>query len=603
MSSTELFKEDLFTFCFFRKSFNKVFFKSIKKPQEEIKRKMSLSRTTIRTVERGVRIQSRSRERVTTKIVSRNESPADLHVKQQIHAFVDQSHLEKNELNKLNERMAAYLNRVKALENENGKLKKDVGEVQLNWGDETRKIRETYEQSLFDLRGRIDDVSNLKTLADIRNKRAQYENQEYQKRTDDIGRLNENERNKIKNLERELVNLRESNVLLKKSIDDQISDIEKYRHNRDEAWTNLVDLLDKLDEELFRRIAVEYNNQTLREHIEFVKQVNEREINEMNQLSEALPFNDQIEFYKDQLKRVINNIRKDYEQLHMEQTREMEEWMRVKTEELAAKAREKDPVHELEMEIQLENIENLRETFDLNLKEIDMLRKQHEAMSKQLQAVEQHVEVERSRLNETLSAQNDEAQRLNDDLNTLLNDYNAISTNKASLEYEMQVYKRLLDSQFDRVSAPQPIAAAPANTEQAKSDSNVTSNAYGGKVQNKKEKKGSIGISDSSPDGKYIIIENVGSNTVQVDLSGWQIRRKVDGNTEITYKIPAGTALPPNKELTVWASSYHQSKSTSDLVAEFENWGIGINSISRLYNTNGEEKSSFYQQITFSSRF
>jgi hypothetical protein len=287
----------------------------------------------------------------------------------------------------------------------------------------------------------------------------------------------------------------------------------------------------------------------------------------------------------------------------MEQTREMEEWMRVKTEELAAKAREKDPVHELEMEIQLENIENLRETFDLNLKEIDMLRKQHEAMSKQLQAVEQHVEVERSRLNETLNAQNDEAQRLNDDLTALLNDYNTISTNKASLEYEMQVYKRLLDSQFDRVSAPQPIAAAAPAEHQAKADSSVTSNAYGGKVQNKKEKKGSIGISDSSPDGKYIVIENVGSNTVQVDLSGWQIKRKVDGNTEITYKIPTGTALSPNKELTVWASSYHQSKSTSDLVAEFENWGIGINSISRLYNTNGEEKSSFFQQITFSSRF
>lgn len=523
------------------------------------------TRTTIRTIERGVRVAkstASSKERSHSRNSARSSSPIE-HVKQQLQSFVDHSHLEKNEMHKLNDRMSTYLNRVKALEGENTKLMRDIGDLQCHWGDETRNVREHYEQSLFDLRTRIDDAANLKTVADVRHKRAQYENCELQKRLDDTARYHENEKTKIKNLERELVQLRENNENMKKAVGDEIREIEKNRQMRDDTWANLVDLLDKLDDELFRRIAVEYNNQTLREHIEFVKQVNEREIAEMAQLGEALPFNDQIEFYKDQLKRVIANIRKDYEQLHMEQTREMEEWMRIKTEELAAKARERDPMHDLELGIQLENMGHLRETFDLNLREMDDLRRQHEIMSKRLQAIEEHVEIERAHIAETLNNQDVECKKLNEEIAHLMDDTNHINANKATLEYEMQVYKRLLDSQLNSLAAhqdrvvPAPAAVAVTTTTTTQQrclqidnqTSICSSNAFGGKVQNKKEKKGCIGISDSSPDGKYIIIENVGGQQAQVDLSGWIIKRKVDGNTELAYRIPSGVILPSNKEL------------------------------------------------------
>ena len=377
---------------------------------------------------------------------------------------------------------------------------------------------------------------------------------------------------------------------------------------------------------MYRRIAVEYNNQTLREHIEFIKQINEKEKSEMAQLGEALPFNDQVEFYKDQLKRVITNIRKDYEQLHMEQQRELEEWMRVKTEEIATKAAENDEIHELELGIQLENIQTLRDTFDQNNKELAELKLHGNEMHARLQATESHIENERLNLNETLSAQGLEKEKLASDLDGLLNDYNHLNANKATLEYEIQVYKRLLDSQLDRIvsetvvnvatNAPKaaatpvtPKKVVPNKVEPLKAADNltcVTSNAFGGKVQNKKEKKGPIGLADSSPDGKYIVIENMGSQTAsQVDLSGWQIRRKVDANLELTFKVPAGTLLAPGKELFIWAGNYKQLRNveSNDLVTEFENWGIGINSLSRLINSSGEEKSSFHQQITFSSRY
>lgn len=158
-------------------------------------------------------------------------------------------------------------------------------------------------------------------------------------------------------------------------------------------------------------------------------------------------------------------------------------------------------------------------------------------------------------------------------------------------------------------------------------------------MQNKKEKKGAIGIADCSPDGKFIIIENLYSvninnttastssassaqqsalqtnpniNNTPIDLSGWVIRRKVDANQELSFRIPNGILLAPNRELTIWSSSSYKASSTVqagkspsavDLVADFENWGIGINSVTRLINQGGEEKSSFYQHISFSSQY
>lgn len=576
-------------------------------------------RSTVRTVERGVRVGPKSQSQSHTNLTitarsssgHRSSSPAVDHVKQQLCAFIDHSQLEKSELAKLNDRMSSYVNRVKALEKENTCLMGEIGDIQAHWGEGTRKIREQYEQSLFDLRGRIDDVANLKTIAEVRNKRAQYENNEFQKRVDDTCRIIDNDKTKIKNLERELVQLRENKEILNKSLKDQLNDLDKYRLNRDETWSNLVDLLDKLDDELFRRISVEYNNQTLREHIEFLKQIHEKELLEMSQLADALPFNDQIEFYKDQLKRVITNIRNDYEQLNLEQQRELEEWMRVKTEELAAKAKARDPIHDLEMNLQLETIESLRDTYDCNNKELEELKRQYECLQSRLRKAEEHVEDERRNINDTMNKQNEEVKKLNDDLDNLLNDYNHINSNKASLEYELNVYKRLLDSQLDRFNAEASAATTAKRTttttiENTLNQTIVSSNAFGGKVQNKKEKKGSIGISDSSPDGKFIIIENISTpnqSSTTIDLSNWIIKRKVDANNEIIYKIPSGITLPPNKEITVWASSYRQQRSNSDLIAEFENWGIGINSVTRLVTSNGEEKSSFYQHISFSNQY
>jgi hypothetical protein len=351
-------------------------------------------------------------------------------------------------------------------------------------------------------------------------------------------------------------------------------------------------------------------------------------MNEMSQLEDVLPSKDQTEFYRDQLKRVIANIRKDYEQLYLEQKREIEEWMRIKSDEFKMKAEDNQALNDLEMDIQLENIQTLRNEFDLNNQELDNLKAHNNQLNKRLQAGENVIENEKLSLNETLYAQERDKDKISDDLDNLLNEYNHLNANKRSLENEIQVYKNLLKTQVGNHDSHSKITASPAAVTHVThvthtpchpphehivhhpSHEHVVhitphhvprpDNTFEGQVVNKKVKKLAVGVSDSSPDGKNITIENVGPSSLFQDLSGWVIRRKVDSGSELIFIIPAGTTIQPNSELILWGNAYYQLKKNNDIVTDFENWGFGINTVTSLITPEGEEVSSFHQQFTFS---
>lgn len=159
------------------------------------------------------------------------------------------------------------------------------------------------------------------------------------------------------------------------------------------------------------------------------------------------------------------------------------------------------------------------------------------------------------------------------------------------MEYEINVYRRLLDSQLKHLSK--------ASTEvKDVNTASVSTGAFGGKVQNKKEKKGPIGIDDATPDGRFVLLDNVSETSI--DLSGWSIKRKVDNNQDLVYVFPKGTNIQAQKTLKVWAGLFKDQLQNDDLInTNTDSWGIGVVTITRLYNTNSEEKSRFHQQITF----
>jgi len=136
---------------------------------------------------------------------------------------------EKQELVRLNERFAVYIERVKFLEGQNKKLLSELEELRLRWGEESRKIKESYEPHLLDARGKIDDTTKEKAVSEIRAKRSEYEVANFKRQYDEAVALINGDKNKMTNLEYLLQENKIELDLLHRQMNDAELDIEKYK--------------------------------------------------------------------------------------------------------------------------------------------------------------------------------------------------------------------------------------------------------------------------------------------------------------------------------------------------------------------------------------
>lgn len=90
--------------------------------------------------------------------------------------------VEKNELQNLNDRLAAYIDRVRHLENENARLTTEITCYRDTTTREVTNIKGMYEHELSDARKLLDETSKEKAKLEIDIKRFFEENEDLKKR-------------------------------------------------------------------------------------------------------------------------------------------------------------------------------------------------------------------------------------------------------------------------------------------------------------------------------------------------------------------------------------------------------------------------------------
>ena len=90
--------------------------------------------------------------------------------------------VEKNELQNLNDRLAAYIDRVRNLENENARLTTEITCYRDTTTREVTNIKSMYEHELSDARKLLDETSKEKAKLEIDIKRIFEENEDLKKR-------------------------------------------------------------------------------------------------------------------------------------------------------------------------------------------------------------------------------------------------------------------------------------------------------------------------------------------------------------------------------------------------------------------------------------
>ena len=561
------------------------------------------------TIERGVRVVNSANGNGDDYSVAPVKALAVAAIKQKR----DQ---EKQELVRLNERFAAYIERVKFLEGQNKKLLADLDDLRQKWGDESKQIKERFEPELLDARAKIDDITRDKAKSEIKAKRSEYDASNFKRQYDEAVNLINADKNKMMNLE---YLLQENNAeldLLKRQMADSENDIEKYRKEINNLNMDLQNLLDELDQVTLNRVRLENEKQTLEEQIPFLNAVHEQEIAELKSLQAGAHI-DPAQFYRHELERAIRDIRGDFEQLNETQKRELEEWYKIKTEEIQQQVAKRDAL-DSSLNVKSESAQTLKSSFNDTQKEMNDLKQHNANLILRLNQLEEELEQVRRHNGLALDERDRDINDIRSKLQDLIGDYDQLMNNKTSLEFEINTYRRLLESEEHRTHKIQqqeqrapptryvptqvqpPVSQIPVVNEPA-TDVRLSTSEMSAKTTFQRSAKGPVSISECSPDGKVIILENTSRNK-DIVMTNWVLKRRVDNKPEITYKFPENLTLKANKVVRIWARGHGKENVPTDLVnKDIENWGMGVNIVTIVLNDVGDEKATHLQKTVYAS--
>jgi chromosome segregation ATPase len=297
---------------------------------------------------------------------------------------------EKQVLHQLNDRFAKYIDRVKFLEGQNKKLLAELEELRQRWGEESRMIRDRYEPELLEARATIDDTTREKAIAEIKAKRSEYEATNFKRQYDDALNQVQGDKNKMANLQYLLQENQVELDLLRRQMHDAECDIDKYRKEVHRLNEDLQRLLADLDQETLRRVRLENEKQTLEEQIPFLNAIHEQEMAELRSL-QAGSHIDPAQFYRHELERAIRDIRSDFEDLNEQQRRELEEWYKIKTEEITQQAAKRDALDSL-MNSKVENSSNLKSALSESQRDYNELRQINADLIMRLSQIEEELD-------------------------------------------------------------------------------------------------------------------------------------------------------------------------------------------------------------------
>lgn len=532
--------------------------------------------------------------------------------------FANQHQEEKREMQELNTKFGAYLDRVRFLETQNRKLQAQLDDLKQKWGFDSGKVKEQYDSALISLRKQIDDVTRDKALAELRAKRAEYDASLIKHQTDFANELVNLDRNRFAMLKQQLEGSGSELDALRGRYEDKRQEIERSKGEVKRLLEQLENLKNEFDNESMGRVMIQNELQTLEEQLAFMKAIHEEERNELASLG-TLPI-DVSQFYRTELTRAIADIKNDFDTLSQAQRQELEEYYRIKTEEIREQAAEqKRKIEEARRSgaVEVMDLSSLKKLLSDNRDAYSQLQKEHSDLANHLRQLEEDFERISADHHRAQSERDRELADLRAQAEQREQAISAVLENNVSLRFEINTYRRLLEVEeghLQRVEGGEGFSSggrSSAATYHYSSGSSVGGGSAGRyetsgsdlstkKMTVQKSARGPIAIDQVDPQGNFIVIENGGSTGKEQDMKGWTIRRKVDSKDEIVYKFPDNFTLKSRSRIRIISrnASRGSINERETLIADnVQTWGTGTNMVTRLVDGNGDEKAVFNQKF------